>query len=387
MAREEDIEILYDAVADSTRWDALLQRWLVRLDADRIVLFSYGDVDPAVRLNQHVGHDPEYLRKYWENFAATDPWTLAAERQGVARTGRTTIDEELVPTQELVRTPIFNECLRPEGIAYRAGAIISDGRDPALSALRLTVHRNARRPQFDIGVHRELAWIAGQIRRAARLRETMLRSDAERGALTAVLDAVPSGAVVVAEDGTIVYANRQGESLLRLCNGIRPARRLRLAGAAEASQLSRMIAGAAGLGGAGLPVGGTLHIARPDGAPPLIATVSPLPGGIGFAGVAKRLALVLLVDPTPQSLNLEDRLRALYRFSPTEIRAVLPLAEGATRAEIADRLGVSIETVATHVKRAMAKAGAMRQQELLSLVTALKLSLPMSPADQRGRAK
>jgi DNA-binding CsgD family transcriptional regulator/PAS domain-containing protein len=365
MAREEDIELLYDAVADPSRWEELLRRWLVRLGGDRIILFSTAKVDPAVRLYQYVGHDPAYLQRYWQNFAADDPWTRQADRFGVTRTGGTTIDEELVPADVLLRTAVFNECLRPEGIAHRAGAIIADGTDPALSPLRLTVHRNFRRPQFDVSVHRELAWIVRQVRRAAELREKMLRTEGERSTLLAVLDAIPGGAVVVTADGTVIYANRQGEALLRR-GGLHARRRLHPTNPEEASRLSVMIAGAIGLGAEGLPVGGTLRITLSHDAPPLIATISPLPGHGG------RLALVSLFDPAATATDLVQQLRSLFKLSTAEIRVVRALADGTTRAEIAGHLGISTETVATHVKRALVKTGTARQQQLLSLVAGLR---------------
>ena len=59
-------------------------------------------------------------------------------------------------------------------------------------------------------------------------------------------------------------------------------------------------------------------------------------------------------------------------LTPSESRVVRLLAAGRTTAEMAQLLGLSVHTVRTHVKRAMAKAGVHTQVSLVASLFAAK---------------
>jgi DNA-binding CsgD family transcriptional regulator len=61
---------------------------------------------------------------------------------------------------------------------------------------------------------------------------------------------------------------------------------------------------------------------------------------------------------------------AAWSLTPSESRVALELAGGRSLREIAGTLGVGEETVRTHAKRAMAKAGVHRQAELVARILA-----------------
>ena len=118
--------------------------------------------------------------------------------------------------------------------------------------------------------------------------------------------------------------------------------------------------------------GGTLRIHAASGDAWLLISVTPvprLPAGSVWNG--DRLALLLLSAPHVPAPGLASRLSEAFRLSPAEIRVVTALAAGQTRAEIAALENVSTETVATHVKRSLAKTGTPHQRALLSLVVSL----------------
>ena len=58
----------------------------------------------------------------------------------------------------------------------------------------------------------------------------------------------------------------------------------------------------------------------------------------------------------------------LFSFTPAEARVAGKLALGRSLEEIAVELGISLETVRTHAKRALSKSGTDRQGELISLM-------------------
>lgn len=60
------------------------------------------------------------------------------------------------------------------------------------------------------------------------------------------------------------------------------------------------------------------------------------------------------------------RLRSLYGLTPAEWRAVEGLLTGLRPAEIAVSLGISVHTIRTQLKRAMAKASVHSQAALVA---------------------
>ena len=66
--------------------------------------------------------------------------------------------------------------------------------------------------------------------------------------------------------------------------------------------------------------------------------------------------------PNPEGLRLA------FRLSPGEARIATALAEGLVLREIAQRHGVTYETVRTQLRRLMDKTGSRRQADLVRLV-------------------
>lgn len=80
----------------------------------------------------------------------------------------------------------------------------------------------------------------------------------------------------------------------------------------------------------------------------------------------------LLASLTSQLEALDDRGVDL-RLSPAELSVLETIAGGATRAEAAEQLGLSINTVKTHLRSAYRKLGVERREEAVARATALGL--------------
>jgi DNA-binding CsgD family transcriptional regulator len=60
----------------------------------------------------------------------------------------------------------------------------------------------------------------------------------------------------------------------------------------------------------------------------------------------------------------------VFALTPAEARTALALFEGDRLQDVADRLGLSLATVRTHVQRAFDKTGTHRQADLVRLLLA-----------------
>jgi DNA-binding CsgD family transcriptional regulator len=112
-----------------------------------------------------------------------------------------------------------------------------------------------------------------------------------------------------------------------------------------------------------------LDVPRPSGQEPYRLLLMPATDcGTFPMGVALPAVSILAVDTANHGEPDEAPLRLLFPFTPAEARVAGKLALGRSPEEIASHLGISVETVRTHLKRALAKTRTTRQGELISLI-------------------
>lgn len=99
---------------------------------------------------------------------------------------------------------------------------------------------------------------------------------------------------------------------------------------------------------------------------------------------AARLQLTLC-DPERQSLD-PALLQPMFDLTSSEAAVACALAGGLSTAQVARRLGVQVNTVLAHVKRALAKTGTHRQAEMVSLLlrSAARVVLPTAHSPDLG---
>jgi DNA-binding CsgD family transcriptional regulator len=86
----------------------------------------------------------------------------------------------------------------------------------------------------------------------------------------------------------------------------------------------------------------------------------------GLALGARRAAAAVFIDNADTSTGSQqvDQLTRLYGLTAAEARIALRIAEGSSPQEVARSLGVSVNTVRTHLHRAFDKTGTRRQAQL-----------------------
>jgi DNA-binding CsgD family transcriptional regulator len=70
-----------------------------------------------------------------------------------------------------------------------------------------------------------------------------------------------------------------------------------------------------------------------------------------------------------------DAIALVYGLTPAEARIFEMVAAGDTRTEIADRLGLAVSTVKSHLLHVFEKTGSKRQADLVKLAASLSLTV------------
>jgi DNA-binding CsgD family transcriptional regulator len=174
--------------------------------------------------------------------------------------------------------------------------------------------------------------------------------------LLQTLDELAVCVAVLTRDRRIIAMNIAAAALANECDGVRVDRgALRLSERDVDADFARVVASAQPQTQAVLVVGRGER-------PPLHVAVRALPACEWNA------VLVHLVDPERQLRLDANAMLRLYRFSPAEARVAAEAALGATAAEMAQTLSLSVHTVRSHLKSIFAKTGATTRGELVRLL-------------------
>jgi DNA-binding CsgD family transcriptional regulator len=182
------------------------------------------------------------------------------------------------------------------------------------------------------------------------------------------LDALSLAGFVCEAEGGIRARSRAGEALLAAREHLTD-RGGRLAATSEpdARMLQAALRSAAWAGEGAAPT--VLVIRHPVGEAPLLLEVLPLPAA-REALEGRSAALVVVRPHRSEARRAAAVARALFGLTQAEGAIVAELAAGLAPQAIAERAGVSVGTVRTHMRNIYAKAGVRSQVELVAAVTA-----------------
>jgi DNA-binding CsgD family transcriptional regulator len=268
---------------------------------------------------------------------------------------------ELVSDEVLWASEMYKQVLNPGGIEYAMGITIPV--DEEVVAV-LSVMRGPRAAPFTGDECVDFSRFGPHVTRAISMHGSFRHCREELTTVKALLDGVPLGMLVV-EDDELKVANRAARTMLdegdvvRLQNG-------RLSGATRRADTDLRAAVHEALDGGDRAVGVTLPI---DHAEPVRAVVRRLhPGSAGMVGARSEAVALYVTDPRKPVETPEEILQRLFGLTPREASVLRILVEGHDLQVVASRLGITIETVRSHVKHIMDTTGASRQAELVRMV-------------------
>ena len=199
---------------------------------------------------------------------------------------------------------------------------------------------------------------------------------AQRDAAAGALDCLQRGLIVADERASVIFSNQTADKILRQQDGLRlHADGLHAATARESADLRALIRYAAtpGTDPAGIAV---LSLSRPSLKPGLLVRISPLFVQATRAVPPLGRAAVFLHDPAAHATVDKSALTRLFGLTHAESDIVALLLNGSTLQETAASLGISMNTVRTHLKHVFLKTDTNRQTQLVSTLLASVIQTP-----------
>ena len=308
--------------------------------------------------------DPSYNARFFQQYGGRHPYTQFLR---TVPTGTAYADWMAVPKQVFYRTEFYNDWGRPqEKDAALSVVTLRDGE--AIGSVVVT--RSRRVGEFEARDIELLQRLAPHLRRAFTAYLRLNAALAERAAMADALDAVGQAVLGVDASGRLRFANRTGEELLALRDGLVAERDggLRAARPADTAALQRLLAEALARNGDASGVTAELRLPRASGLAALVVTALPLsPATADWRGLPGVAALLLVTDPEaaarlscPDAAALRDR----FGLTSAETAVALRVVQGGGVPAAAAALGITPATARSHLRSVFEKTGAHSQAEL-----------------------
>lgn len=192
---------------------------------------------------------------------------------------------------------------------------------------------------------------------SGRLSQQLMPPAALLQALSEIRDVV----LIVTADRTLLYANKAAERLLATRDPLLVRRgRLEATSGPLGKELGRAIDCACANHER------EVAVLRRSSAPLLLVAITCLDNADGWV-------LLVAGDASVEPTEVVRPLRACFGLTQSEAEVAAAIAAGGSSSEIADRRGVSINTIRTQVKTIASKLGCVRQSQIGAIVRAVPL--------------
>jgi DNA-binding CsgD family transcriptional regulator len=233
----------------------------------------------------------------------------------------------------------------------------------------LTVMAGRERPDFS---HDDVVFLDAllpHLQRALQVHARMSDSKLHHRELHEALAGLSVGVLLVTARARVLYMNPAAHDIIAKKAGLTSdVAGLKALRPDDTSRLRALIGGAARTTARrGLRSGGIMTAARPNGAPPLELLVSPIHVSGEWKSHERAVAVVYVTDPNQVPRTQETMLRSLYGLTAREAKVFAELARGVSAKEAAKALGITYNTLKTHLRRIFLKTHTRNQLELARL--------------------
>ena len=274
---------------------------------------------------------------------------------------------DVISCEEFVRTRFFREWLAPQSLM---DGLFSNLEKGATSCALFTAMRHAEQGQVDDRMRHRFELITPHVRRAMLIGKVIDLHRIEAAALADTLDELASGLFIVDSTGRIIHANLSAHRLIAEANVLRATNGRIAALDLEGSRHLLDVFTAAQAGDAAVGKKGIAVPLAARSGERYVAHVLPLTSGarrkagVSYAATAAMFVRKAALDlPSPP-----EAVAGEFKLTPAEVRVLFAIVEIGGVPEVAPVLGISDQTVKTHLHRIYEKTATKRQADLVKLV-------------------
>lgn len=352
------IDLIYASLVGEATWQQFLNRLNEALPGAASTLFFHDHRTGRGAASLAAGFDPAALRDYSAHYSSINPWM---QRLAQTPVGVGIIGEQLIDRRSFLRHEYYSFI---NDFGFEAGIGATLFHDAGCSFLISTLSSSSD-PDRNHAAARQLTMLAPHLRRAFRHYRSSRFEHPEAGIAASLFEALDVGAIVVGEGLKIRTASATGRRWLSEGEHIRISAlgTLRVVDTAAQEMLATMLARS--------NVGPRTWTGYRPGAKLSLIRVEQDEISEYLAGAS----VILLIEAFPKAQRSDDLavLARALKLSNAETRVFIGIANGDSIAQIADKAGLTKETVRSQLKAVYAKTGTSSQTALVRLATSARI--------------
>jgi DNA-binding CsgD family transcriptional regulator len=358
---------IYDASLDPALWPSAIESICGYVGAASASLHSQDSISRATHALFWWGRGsdaPHYFKTYLEKYGRINP----------IFPGVIFFDVEVpiavpdvISCEEFVQTRFFREWLAPQSLT---DGLFSNLEKGATSCALFTAMRHAGQGQVDERMRHRFELITPHVRRSMLIGKTIDLHRVEAATLADSLDQLASGMFIVDSTGRLIHANVSAHRLIAEANVLRVANGRIAALDPQSSRNLLDVFAAAQAGDAALGKRGIALPLTARSGERYVAHVLPLTSGarrkagVSYAATAAMFVREAALDlPSPP-----EAVASQFKLTPAEVRVLFAIVEIGGVPETAPVLGISEQTVKSHLHHIYEKTAMKRQADLVKLV-------------------
>jgi DNA-binding CsgD family transcriptional regulator len=366
---------IYDASVNPERWIGVLATIAASFGSSKGLLFTPFLAPQHGGLIFPVGIDEAALQLWASSYIDQDIWAQRSHALGLWRTGEVMRDHEVLPREEFLASPFYREFLSTIGIGRACIGVVFEG-TPGLPATAISIFRDAHEAAFN---RADAQWMKLLVSHVSRGLGLMRRLDTAKLQITSLLasfDRLNFGVVLLNERMQVLHLNQAGHAVISRSDGIFISANRQLESYPSARRLQTLSGWLTTLRDAPVLEQGHFlegcRVVRTEGKRHYSIQCAAVSAASGWtAGNEAVRYVVFVIDPSALQLPSVARLVEIFGLTRAQARVAREFSIGGSYKEVARRLGVSVETVRSHIKDIYPKTRVNRQADLVRLILSL----------------
>jgi DNA-binding CsgD family transcriptional regulator/PAS domain-containing protein len=379
------IDRIYEGAMDIQVWQDVPREISQWVKAPRCTLFTPLHTPEQGGFMTAHNLSPLSIELWATKYHNKDLWAQRMQERGIVFTGNVARDQDLATEDEFLSTEMCREFFAPMDVGRVATGLVFGIDSTDHMPVACSCNRPFAEPFTPEDLFR-LELVIPHLSRALAVVFRLRQVDFQLACSLSALDLLPQAAVLFSPSGDVFHANPAAMRLLDARDGLslstRPSTPDRTM--LRTTLPHRQAALHAALREALSPdaTNGThfahaLIVERPSGQPAYALRFSSLPHNNEFGRGSQAPLAIAFIDDGSLKLEADTAvLRSRYGLSEAEIPVAMGAGDGLTVDELAMTLGISSNTVKTHLKHVYDKTGANSRSQLLKLLLASQMSVP-----------